>query len=210
MRRLLLSSVVVGSALVSACALKDVPSANDGGAADGAASGTLSFEGPLVLDDQAVIALDGNSLPEGTSPCRPPMLAKVYRALDGDTLIVDEAVENGRSGVRVRLLGVNSPEIAHEGNAAECFGDAAHAFTRQLETHYVYLTYASRCADQYDRDLAYVHIGSGDAGFFQRQLLRRGFAKTYFAQDNPTYSSLFSTEQQAGAVANAGLWSTCQ
>lgn len=210
MRRLLLSSLLASSALVSACALKDVPSVNDGGTVDGSSNGGLSFEGPLVLDDQAVIALDGEALPQASSPCRPPMLARVFRALDGDTLLLDEAVENGRLGVRVRLLGMNSPEIAHEGSPAECFGNESLAFTRQLEGRYVYLTYATRCTDQYDRDLAYVHIGTGDAGFFQRQLLRRGFGQTSFPQDNPTYSSLFSSDQQAAAQANVGLWSTCQ
>jgi hypothetical protein len=46
---------------------------------------------------------------------------EVLRVVDGDTLRVRL---NGKSE-RVRLLGIDAPEVSHNGRAAECFGDAA-------------------------------------------------------------------------------------
>lgn len=204
--------LICGALLISSCELRDW-GLGDGGPVDAAspydASAGVGFDGPLVLDDERVQNLDPTLLPAGDQPCRQPVLVRVYRALDGDTFLADEAVENGQQ-LDVRLIGINSPEIMHAPEPAQCYGDDAHTFTRQLENHYVYLTFASHCTDEYDRTLAYVHIGPGETDFYQRQLLRRGFARTYFAQDNPRYASLFMDDQAAADSANIGLWGACQ
>ena len=62
----------------------------------------------------------------------------VRTVLDGDTIIVS-ANDTVRApdgapldGERVRLLGIDAPEIAHNGDPADCWGDNAHEFTRSV------------------------------------------------------------------------------
>src|SRR5438045_855767 len=70
-----------------------------------------SFVGPISLDDQRVAAIDPSTLPAGSTPCRAPVLAHVYEIADGDTF---SATGIGTVlDARIRLIGVNTPEIAH-------------------------------------------------------------------------------------------------
>lgn len=52
----------------------------------------------------------------------------VDRVIDGDTIDVTE--HGGGKTQRVRVLGINTPEVAHHGQAAQCGGDEA---SKQLE-----------------------------------------------------------------------------
>ena len=59
---------------------------------------------------------------------------KVVRVVDGDTIVVDI----GGAEETVRLIGIDTPEIAHPAfgdrppNDAECFGDEAQRYTGEL------------------------------------------------------------------------------
>ena len=71
-----------------------------------------------------------STTPTTTAPGRVAANATVDRVIDGDTIdvIVDGA------GERVRLTGIDTPEMARRdtGAPAECFGDEATAFTESL------------------------------------------------------------------------------
>lgn len=165
------------------------------------------YEGPLDLDDDRVAAIDPSTLRAGATPCREPILVEVYRIVDGDTIYV-----RGNSPVidaDVRFIGVNAPEIAHPPAAEECYGDEATTFTSQLEGHLVWLTFDNDCFDPYDRLLAYIHIGAGDGDFWQRQMLRRGFAHVLTVGADRTFSSTFGADEAFGNMSGAGLWSAC-
>ena len=165
------------------------------------------FEGPLDLDDERIRGIDPSALRAGTTPCREPILVEVYRIVDGDTFYV-----RGNTPVidaDVRFIGVNAPEIAHFPAAAECYGDAATTFTTQLLGHLVWLTFDNDCFDPYDRLLAYVHVGGGDGDLWQRQMLRRGFARVLTVGANRTFSSTFRSDEDFANMSSAGLWSAC-
>ncbi|HEY8426969.1 MAG TPA: thermonuclease family protein [Sandaracinaceae bacterium] len=165
------------------------------------------FEGPLVLDDERVRSLDPSRLPAGDHPCREPVLARVYEVNDGDTF---EALGEGVVlDARVRIIGVDTPEVAHPGEPGDCYGNEARAFTSQLTGHLVWLSFDNTCLDPYDRLLAYVHVGSGDGDFWQRQLLRRGYATVLTVGDNRTFAPTFEADEAAAESAGAGLWSAC-
>ena len=51
--------------------------------------------------------------------------AKVARVIDGDTFVLSDSQH-------VRILGVNTPEIAHLGKPAQPFADSASSFTKSL------------------------------------------------------------------------------
>ncbi len=84
---------------------------------------------------QAAVAVVGLLLCVGMSGCHDNLVAgrrastsmvEVVRVLDGDTF---DATDSAGGRVRVRLLGIDAPEVAHGESAAEC---GAAAATRQL------------------------------------------------------------------------------
>lgn len=167
-----------------------------------------AFEGPLVLDDERVKALDPSTLPAGTSPCREPILGRVTSVSDGDTIRV-VGVPPYDFDERVRIIGVDTPEIAHDDEPAQCYGEEAKAFTNQLWRHLVWLTFDRECFDHFDRALAYVHVGAGTGDFWERQLLRRGMGRTLTIPPNNSYAGMFANDESSAQASGAGLWSAC-
>lgn len=183
----------------------------DGGAGNGAGydpSAGNRFEGDVRLDDARVRALDGTSLRAGPTPCRAPLLGRVTRVTDGDTIHVVGEVPGNFEG-RVRLIGVDTPEIGRGGAPSDCFADAAAAFTAHLRGRLVWLTFDAECHDRYNRTLAYVHVGGGDRDMWQRQLLRRGLAKVMTVGRNRAFSRTFESDQAVAKANGTGLWSAC-
>ncbi len=97
------------------------------------------------------------------SACR---LGKVTYVVDGDTLDVD--------GVRIRVLGIDTPE------RGECGYDQAKALVKQLvggQGVVVLWNQGRQETDRYGRELGYVHRGDNDLG---EVLLRFGLAKARY------------------------------
>ncbi|MBX3273504.1 MAG: thermonuclease family protein [Sandaracinaceae bacterium] len=166
-----------------------------------------AFDGPLLLDDERLARIDPSGLRAGPSPCRAPIRGRLYRVIDGDTFLFTAA--DGSIDARVRMIGVDTPELAHDGMPAQCYGTEAAAFTSGLLDRQVWLTFDADCTDSFGRMLAYVHVGAGSGDFFQRQLLRRGFARVLTIGGNRQYRALFEEDESAAMGAGAGLWSAC-
>lgn len=83
--------------------------------------------------------------------------ATVLKVVDGDTIDVQRAGER----VRVRLLNIDTPETKAPGQAVECLGPQASAFTARLlpPGTRVTLRYDRVRYDQYGRTLAGVFVG---------------------------------------------------
>lgn len=167
------------------------------------------FDGPLLLDDDRVARIDGSGLRAGTSPCHEPVRGRVYHVSDGDTF--DFTAADGSLDSKVRIIGIDTPEINHppDTTPTQCYGDEATQFTRQLLDHQVWLTFDRDCRDDFGRLLAYVHIGAGANDFFERQLLRRGFARVLTVAPNSQYRSLFEADESTAMSENVGLWGAC-
>ena len=78
----------------------------------------------------------------------------VSRIVDGDTveLLVDGAL------IKVRLIGVDTPETVHPTKPVEHYGKEASAFTRNLlRGESVFLRYGQERVDQYGRVLGYLY-----------------------------------------------------
>lgn len=168
----------------------------------------IDFEHDIVLDDDATRALDAAALPAGDAPCRAPALVWVEWSIDGDTLEVTDATTGAAE--RVRIIGIDSPEIAHDGAPADCYGPEAAALTSQLVGHVVWLTFEGGCTDRFGRTLAHVHVDQGPAGSWARQLLRRGLARTLFIEPNVEFERLYESDERAARSASTGLWGVCR
>lgn len=149
--------------------------------------------------------------------------ARVVRVVDGDTLVVafkpgarverqgeklflllaGERVEVAPEE-RVRLIGVNAPEIAHDSQPAEYFGREAAEFTgRRLRGREVTLTFDVQKRDRYGRLLAYVFDGER---LFNAELVARGYAQVMTVPPNVSYADLFLALQREARAAGRGLW----
>lgn len=95
--------------------------------------------------------------------CAPPKDVQASCVLDGDTF--DFGGCGDGVGERVRMLGVDAPEISHnESEVAECYGDESHdELARILTGRKVRLTFDHSCLDIYERTLAYVWLIGDDA-----------------------------------------------
>ena len=61
-------------------------------------------------------------------PTVPPPQALVKEIVDGDTIVV----ASGHRTEIVRLIGIDTPEVAHHGQPGECFGPEAAAHLASL------------------------------------------------------------------------------
>lgn len=157
-------------------------------------------------DDDRVRALTG--LPEGDDPCAEPWLARVLDISDGDTFWVDP--QEGGAYVKIRMIGIDTPEISHDGDPADCYGQEAWDYTiANLADNLVWLTHDAECQDDYDRTLAYVFRDDTDEGFFNRNLVRNGYATHLTVYPNDSFEDEIRQDEDDAEREGLGLWSAC-
>ena len=143
------------------------------------------------------------SLQASAAECRIPgelRMAQVAKVVDGDTLrLVD-----GRS---VRLLGVNAPELAHDGRPAEPFAEAA---TRHLErlvaqsAGQVALVAGEQGRDRYGRSLAYAF--GRDGRNWEAQQLVEGLGYAVAIAPNTALTGCQWAAERTARAAGKGVW----
>jgi endonuclease YncB( thermonuclease family) len=117
---------------------------------------------------------------------------KCISVSDGDTI----TVQNGGQPVRVRLYGIDSPEIRQD------FGTRARQFTAGL-TLGRSVSVSGRGVDRSGRILGWVSVGKRNVN---SELVKNGLAWWYRASA-PTEQGL-ARLQQGAILANRGLWSS--
>jgi micrococcal nuclease len=173
----------------------------------------------------------GSALPEGTTttaerdlcPAGPPgdaTRATVARTVDGDTL---ELADQVGGTDRVRLIGVDAPELQGEDGRPEPCAEEAAAFTADaLEGQDVLLVPGEEETDDYGRLLAYVWtvpeegllgslkrmVGAGRSELFNRTLLREGYAEILTIRPNDAYADCFEAAQREARDTGEGIWGT--
>ena len=131
------------------------------------------------------------SAPRPASP--PPASCVVGRVGDGDTFTC-------RDGRKVRLLGIDTPELA-QGEP----GRQAHAALSRLLPLGTAVRLERDVAprDRYRRELAYVWAGSR---MVNETLVREGWATIYTLPPNVKYADRLERAQKEARAAEAGLW----
>jgi micrococcal nuclease len=117
---------------------------------------------------------------------------------DGDTIIL----KNGR---RVRYIGIDTPEVAHENRRAEPMGQAAKAFNSELVSgRRIRLEKDREEKDRYGRILAYVY--REDGLFVNAKLLRNGFAHVLYRFPNSARAGELLDVQREAMKQGRGIW----
>jgi len=137
--------------------------------------------------------------------------AFIVHAVDGDTLLARLDAEPG--DVRIRLLGINTPETVDPRKPVECFGKEASAIMHNLVDGKRVLLVADVQADErdkYDRLLRNVHLDDGTD--VNAMMVRDGYAYAYLSFPlNPLRKRELKKMQEDAKLSGRGLWNpnTC-
>lgn len=117
---------------------------------------------------------------------------------DGDTIVLQD-------GRHVRYIGINAPEIEHEDQKAEPFGNKAKSLNKRLVYQKkVRLEFDQDKQDQYGRWLAYVFLKDGT--FINARILAQGYAFYLYRRPNLTYNSILFNSQRKAMSGKKGMW----
>lgn len=124
---------------------------------------------------------------------------RCVRVVDGDTLVLD-------GGERVRLIGVDTPELHHPAKPVQYFAREADQQTRRLvEGRPVWLEFDQQRRDRYGRTLAFVFLADGT--MLNLRLIEQGYGFAYtkypFRAD---YMARFRRAEREAREAERGLW----
>lgn len=129
---------------------------------------------------------------------------------DGDTLRARAATPNAvvtdLESTRVRLIGIDTPEISPAG---ECWGaEATDSLTALLPPGSTVHAVADReVLDQYGRHLLY--LWTPDGRFVNAELVAQGDGAVMVFAPNTLHEELFRDLEAAAAAAGRGLWGAC-
>ena len=144
---------------------------------------------------------------EDSAGALPDDVGVVEYVVDGDTI----DITIGGAEERVRLIGIDTPEIAHDdGSPAECFGPEAASFTSELLPVGTEIRLVRDVVgrDDYDRLLAYVFRRADDL-FVNEAIVAGGYAHPLTIEPNDAYASQLVAGATSAESSGLGLWAAC-
>ena len=118
--------------------------------------------------------------------------------VDGDTVVLVD-------GQKVRYIGINAPEMAHDDQSAEPYAEAAKKFNALLVNRKkVRLEFDKERFDRYQRLLVYVFLEN--ATFVNAEILSNGYAYLLKKQPNLKYDKILLQSQRSAMSAKKGIW----
>lgn len=133
--------------------------------------------------------------------------APVVNVVDGDTI---DVLVDGQE-LRVRYIGIDTPESVDPRRPVECFGREASQRNRELvEGKAVGLERDVSQMDRFGRLLRYVWLdpsaGSGQARMVNATLVEEGYASASTFPPDVRYAELFAGLEEEARAAGRGLW----
>ncbi len=117
---------------------------------------------------------------------------------DGDTVILD-------TGQKVRLLGIDTPELEREGQPADFLAHKAkRALADLAQGKRVRLEYDKLRYDRYGRTLAFLFLPDGTN--LSRELVRQGLAHVLTVPPNMRFREELLAAQREAIEACRGIW----
>lgn len=127
--------------------------------------------------------------------------ARVVSVYDADTLTLT-------GGERVRLLGIDAPELGRDGQPHEPFALQGRDYLRRLlaeSGHRVLIHQGDETRDRHGRLLAWLFLPDGRN--VQRLLLEQGYVMQVTLAPNTAYASCLQPVELAARQARRGIWS---
>jgi micrococcal nuclease len=150
-----------------------------------------------------VIAVSAS--PPTATADRPPVTATVLKVVDGDTIDIRD---DNRGRLRLRLLGIDTPETKKPGYSVGCWGPEATEFARSTMVGQRVAVIGDPTqdpTDRYGRTLAY--LIRADGWDYSVEAARAGAAKSYVYENNPVARyELIDVAQTEAREAQRGLW----
>ena len=132
---------------------------------------------------------------------------KFNRKIDGDTAEFDLNNEI----IKVRFLGINTPETVDKNRGEEPYGKESSAYTEEKlkNATKIELEYDSNASekDKYGRILAWVFV---DDSLLQKELVSNGLAETYMLQSNYRYAGVLQLAEEEAKNNKLGIWSSIE
>ncbi len=128
----------------------------------------------------------------------------VSRVIDGDTL----EVMAGGELIKIRVIGINTPETVDPRKSVECFGQQASTQAKaMLLNQKVYLEkdLTQDNQDKYGRYLRFVWLESDNADY-GKQMILQGYAFEYTYQKPYKYQLEYKSAQKVAENEKKGLW----
>ncbi|WP_338324015.1 thermonuclease family protein [Candidatus Methylobacter oryzae] len=123
---------------------------------------------------------------------------RVKTVYDGDTVVLED-------GRRIRLLGINTPEIRHRDKPADAGGyEAKRWLVDKLQDTKVRLEAGAEKTDDYGRMLA--HLFTENKEHINLQLVAAGLASVSIFPPNLLYESELVQAQEKAERAKLGIW----
>jgi micrococcal nuclease len=123
----------------------------------------------------------------------------VERVIDGDTVVV-------QSVGKVRLIGVDTPELGDPRAAVDAMARRASAFVEQVAAgKQVRLDYDWQRHDKYGRTLAYAYLPDGS--MLNAEIIRQGYGYAYTKYPFK-YRNEFRGIERKAREAHRGLWAS--
>ncbi len=125
----------------------------------------------------------------------------VEQVVDGDTLIIED-------NIRVRLLGIDAPEIE------KCFGEQSKKqLSSKVLGREILLEKDQTAKDNYDRLLRYVILRNEnpevDDVLVNKEMIREGFAKSLYVKPSRRYLSQLQSAEREAEKESLGMWGEC-
>ncbi len=161
---------------------------------------------PLLIFSRALVysALFYASSPVLASNCTLDHIdatAIVAHVHDGDTLRLTDRR-------KIRLIGINTPELARDQQAEQSFARQARQALIQLlrpSNNRISIRYGQQRHDKYQRTLAHLYLPDGRN--IQQLLIRQGLATAFTTPPNNQLSSCYRQAEQAAIKQGLGIWS---
>jgi micrococcal nuclease len=143
----------------------------------------------------------------GPKPPADAFGATVERVVDGDTFLAH--VDGSSRRLRVRIIGVDSPETVKPEEPTQCYGKQASAYLKKLiARRQVRAAYESGGRqDRFGRELWDVWLPDGT--FVAGQLVEQGYARTLRIRPQVRHAGYLRALEQSASAEHRGLWGAC-
>jgi endonuclease YncB( thermonuclease family) len=155
----------------------------------------------LLLCGPVLVTIPADSARAADCPTdRTSERVRVVHVYDGDTVKLDD-------GRRLRLIGVNTPEVGRNGERPQALADKAKTtLVAHLDKHNrtLLLRHGKQPRDHYGRLLAHAFVDDGSN--VAAHLLEKGLATTLVVPPNTWARECYQAREDSARAARRGLW----